>query len=263
MRKVLGFLIGVLLVAVTAAAMGQTAPALTFTASPLTGSCPLTVTLNWNATGVTTCSKLDGWTGVAALSGSQVVTVSGATTYTLQCQAGSGEVNLSWTPATQNVDGTAYTNAAGYELYQAPTAAGVPTATPTTLPNGSSATLTNVPAGPRYFGLKSKSTTGATSAMSGLANTNVLVASITKSVTPTCSVPNPPTGLTATSTLAYVIGPYGGINKLAGTIALGTPCGAFVKLKNGKRYYEIARSAIDLRDGYNPPLSTRFAAVCA
>ena len=75
------------------------------------------------------CTASGGWSGTKATSGSQSTgTLTQDTGYTLTCTGGGGSAvsmtsvsvrtaQLSWTPPTQNVDGSTLTNLAGYKVY--------------------------------------------------------------------------------------------------------------------------------------------------
>lgn len=223
------------------------AQSVTLNGSPLTGSCPLTVNLTWSSTGVATLTKSGAWTGAAALNGTQAVAITGPSAFTLTGAAATGAVNLSWTPPTTNQDGSMLTDLAGYNLYHAATAANVPTATPVQIPVGSTHTF-QAPPGPRAVGLKSRNTAGTLSTMSPIATTTVVVATDSATVNATCtSVPNPPTGLVATSTVAYDLKPNGKLGFPVGTLALGTACLPRVITAQGQRkYYEVSLADVDL-----------------
>jgi hypothetical protein len=233
----------------------------------VSGTGPLTITLSWTSSGATSCVAADGWSGNKALSGSQVITgVSATTTYTLTCSEASGQAAVSWTAPTNNTDGSPLVDLAGYELYHATTAAGLSGASPISLGLGTSYTIANLPAGPRYVGIKARNAAGALSAMSNVANTNVVVPSGADSVTVTINtVPNPPVIVTV-QTLVYDLGPNGGIGRLVGHVALNTGCGAFYRRKNNKDYHIIdqypGNSVVDL-DADPTPRVGNLVAICA
>jgi hypothetical protein len=241
----------------------------TLNASPTTGTCPLSVTLSWSSTGATGCTALDGWTGTKAVSGSQVVSMAASSTYTLRCDGLSGDTTLTWTPPTTNVGGTPLLDLAGYKVYHASTAAGVPTATPLVLanPTASGTVLQNLPGGPRSFGVKAYNSLGTESAMSTLASKTIVLASDTKSVTPTCNtIPNPPTGVSAVQTTALEIrGTVGNywVARNVGTVPLGTACGDTVLLpKTGADIYEVPRSAVTFKVG-QVKATSKIGAFCS
>lgn len=162
------------------------AQSLTFTGAPLGGSCPRTVNLNWAASGVSSCLRLDSWSGAAPLTGSQTVTVSAASSFTLACTGQLGSADLSWAAPTFNTDGTLLTDLVGYDLFQATTAPGVPGALPSPLGLVTSTLLTGLPDGPVYVGLKARNAAGVRSAMSSLAFKSVVVPNVAQTVTATC-----------------------------------------------------------------------------
>ncbi|MFZ2555872.1 MAG: polysaccharide deacetylase family protein [Minisyncoccia bacterium] len=67
-------------------------PTLTFTASPTSINAGQSSTLSWSATNVTSCTASNGWTGTKALSGTQSVSPSATTTYTLACTGSNGNI---------------------------------------------------------------------------------------------------------------------------------------------------------------------------
>jgi hypothetical protein len=63
---------------------------LTFTATPSFISSGQSSTLSWTSTGTAGCTASDGWTGAKATTGSEQVTPSATTTYTLTCDGPGG-----------------------------------------------------------------------------------------------------------------------------------------------------------------------------
>lgn len=63
-------------------------PTLEFEADPVSVAPNGTSTLSWDSTDATSCVASDGWSGSKSLDGSEVVTVSATTTYTLVCGNG-------------------------------------------------------------------------------------------------------------------------------------------------------------------------------
>jgi len=108
-------------------------PTLSFSASPGTVSQNGSTTLNWSAIDATGCTASGDWSGTKDLSGA--VTISSLTNdsqFTLTCNGAGGTVNetvnvmvvlnnngtalLSWTPPTENTDGSQLTDLAGYKI---------------------------------------------------------------------------------------------------------------------------------------------------
>lgn len=75
-------------------------PTLDFDANPTNVTAGGTSTLSWDSTNATACVASGGWSGTKSLDGSQVVTVSATTTYTLACGNG---VSTSTDSVTVNV----------------------------------------------------------------------------------------------------------------------------------------------------------------
>lgn len=110
------------LVAIFALVMMNHAHGQSLSAAPVSGVAPLSVTVTWNVPNGTSCQAGGGWSGAKAAAGNEAVTLNAAASLSLACTVpgpvGPGQVNLTWTAATQNADGTPYTNAKGYQLYQ-------------------------------------------------------------------------------------------------------------------------------------------------
>ncbi|HXY20405.1 MAG TPA: DUF4038 domain-containing protein [Gemmatimonadales bacterium] len=89
------------------------APTLTFTANPTTIASGQSSTLTWSSTNATSCAASGGWTGAKATSGSQGVSPTSTTIYTLICtgiggsDTASATVTISTTPAPPTVTLTA------------------------------------------------------------------------------------------------------------------------------------------------------------
>ena len=87
-------------------------------------------TLTWTSTDAASCSASGGWSGAKPVSGTEVVgPLSAGTSFSLTCSnasgnavamvsvAVSGNLTLSWVAPTENVDGSALTDLAGYRIY--------------------------------------------------------------------------------------------------------------------------------------------------
>lgn len=108
-------------------------PTLSFSASPSTVSQNGLTTLDWNSTDVSNCTASGDWSGNKAATGSETINISTTDSqFTLTCSGEGGTVNdtvnvtvvlnnngtalLSWTPPTENTDGTSLTDLAGYKI---------------------------------------------------------------------------------------------------------------------------------------------------
>ena len=97
-------------------------PAVTLTASPSSGASPVATILSWSTVpAALSCMASGGWSGNHSPSGSASILVTASTTYTLTCTwagaATTAPVTVTWTPPTENTNGTALTNLASYNVY--------------------------------------------------------------------------------------------------------------------------------------------------
>lgn len=147
--------------------------AVTFGASVTNANGSLTTTLTWDAPGASSCtgSGHPSWDGDKLASGSQAlpeITLSGTYSLTLSCMfAGDRTARLTWTPPTQNTDGSALTNLAGYRVYHSTDQAtlGAATAIPVT---GTEHLFSDLAPGTWYFGVVAVNGQGVASAMSNV-----------------------------------------------------------------------------------------------
>lgn len=162
-----------LLVLIPALAFAQNTGSLTL-ATTVNGDSTLTPKLTWTLTPAAqtcTASGDTAWTGSKnPAGGTETLAASPTTTpktYALLCSwPGSTSVLLTWTPPTQNTDGSTLTNLAGHRVGWGPSntlgqQADVP------LP-ASNFTVNNLTAGTWFFGVKAYTTQGAESALSNL-----------------------------------------------------------------------------------------------
>lgn len=108
-------------------------PTLSFSASPSTVAQNGSTILEWSSTDVTSCTASGDWSGNKSATGSETIIVSTIDSqYTLTCNGAGGNVNdsinvavvlnnngtalLSWTPPTENTDGSSLTDLAGYKI---------------------------------------------------------------------------------------------------------------------------------------------------
>lgn len=214
----------------SAAAWSQTVPTVTLSANPTTGISPLAVTLTWSSTNASGCTASGGWSGAKATSGTQVVSdLRAPTTFSLECSSGTGSAQLSWTPPTRNTDGSNLTNLASYKVFHAATAAGVASSTAISIAAPASAyTVTGLPVGVRYYGIKAVNSVGIESALSNTVSNTVVLPSATASTSVTVNTqPEPPTLLTVATVARVWLPDYKGgtVSVIAGRVRVGTPCG--------------------------------------
>ena len=108
-------------------------PTLSFSANPSTVSQNGLTTLDWSSTDVTSCTASGDWSGIKDATGSEITSVSTIDSqFTLTCSGAGGTVNdtvnvtvvlnnngtafLSWTPPTENTDGSTLTDLVGYKI---------------------------------------------------------------------------------------------------------------------------------------------------
>lgn len=104
----------------TLVGLASAAHAQTFTVTPASGSGARTAV--WNVPNGTNCQAGGDWSGAKPAQGMEVLTLAtGSHSLTLACTVPGtpvkASVTLGWQPPTQNVDGTALTNLAGFKLY--------------------------------------------------------------------------------------------------------------------------------------------------
>lgn len=101
-----------------AACASATAQQLTFTAALTSGDGRVTPVLTWDAPGASECTASGGWSGTKAASGTETLPVIVTSqTYRLTCVwRGRTHVHLTWTPPTENTDGSPLTDLAGYRI---------------------------------------------------------------------------------------------------------------------------------------------------
>lgn len=183
----------------------------TLTVAPTTGRAPLSVAVTWAVQGGTNCQAGGAWSGAKAAQGTESVTLpAGAAAFSLTCSVPgtptAGPVRLSWVAPTQNTDGSAYTNAAGYVVTYGKDNPPVTEAPRITSPATLTTTIQLAP-GAWFFGLQAISTSGALSEKAivagnaaGTPTTTTWAATATATVTapPAPAKPKAPTGLTIT-----------------------------------------------------------------
>lgn len=136
-------------------------------------------------------------------------------------QTSCGGVELSWTPPTQNTDGTSLTNLAGYRIVYGNTAAELVRDVAISNPSISAYCLTGLTPATWYFAVRAFNTTGGESVNSNVASKVV-------TATPMPVLPAAPATLKITSgnlVVYQVLGTDGGFQFLpVGTVPANTSC---------------------------------------
>lgn len=156
----------------------QTAPTGSFTLSTrVNANGTLTPTLTWSTTPAATSCTASGdaaWAGAKAASGTQTLADFPTTTpkaYALMCTwPGQTSAMLTWTPPTQNTDGTPLTNLAGYRVSYGASASALVQSAQIADAAATTYTISNLTPGTWYFGVKAYTTQGAESALSNIVN---------------------------------------------------------------------------------------------
>jgi chitobiase/beta-hexosaminidase-like protein/Big-like domain-containing protein len=198
-------------------------PTLNFTATPTDVLSGSPSTLNWNSNHTTSCTASNGWSGAKATTGSEAVSPTVATTYTLTCTGAGGSIPKSATvtvtaPATVaapviNPNGGTFVGSQAVNLSTATSGAAIRYTTDGTTPTAGS-TLYSGP-----FTLTSTATVKAIGIKSGSTNSSVTSATFTITTPPptilTRDTPSSNVSSTAATshTLSHVIGT--GNNRLA------------------------------------------------
>jgi hypothetical protein len=159
------------------------APVLSFSASANTVEQNGSTTLNWSSSDATSCTGSGDWSGSKPVSGSQVV--SGLTIdsqYQLICSGAGGSVNgsvsvsvvlnsigtalLSWTPPTENTDGSHLDDLAGYRIHYGTSAGSYSDTIDVDNPGLSSYLIENLASSAWYFSMTAVTSSGVESAFS-------------------------------------------------------------------------------------------------
>lgn len=219
----------------TAPFAAHAAPTVTLSANPTSGISPASVNLTWASTESSECVASGGWSGVKATSGSEVVPdLRADAEFVLTCSASTGQAVASWVIPTKNTDGsnipaTGKGSLAGFEVFHAPTAAGLAGATPVNVPNktATSVTLTDLPVGARAYAAKAYNTEGVRSDLSNTATNTIVLPSATASASVVVNVKPEAPIVTVAQVVRLLINDKPSL--VAGKVKLGVSCGAVVE----------------------------------
>ncbi len=177
-------------------ARAQTAGTITFTAQTTTGVGSVLPALTWSTTpAATSCTASGDWTGAKTASGSQSLpAITKSATYNLACSWGKTSVATSWTPPTQNTDGTALADLAVFKVYWT----GSGGSFSQTVGGGiTSLLVTPNPAGTYEYTVTAVNALGVESDRSNKVSATTGTSTVTKSVGITVNAqPNPPSNVT-------------------------------------------------------------------
>jgi hypothetical protein len=164
------------------------APAQSYTFQP-SASDPEGGVLTFSATNLPAWLRLDSTTGrlygtpssadIGSYSGIAITVSDGRAATQLSpfsisvTDVGSGSATLSWTPPTQNSDGTALLNLAGYEVRYGRSQDDMSSVVSLTNPSLSVYVIENLTSGTWYFAVASMNSTGASSPLSNVASKTI------------------------------------------------------------------------------------------
>ena len=244
----------------------------TLTAAPMSGVASVTPSLTLAAPAGYVCTASGGWTGPKTPGASAQPTITASTTYSISCVPPlNASAALSWTIPTQNTDGTALTDLAGFKIYKGTTAANLTLSATINNPTAAAYTATGLSLGANYFSITAYNVAGVESMRSvpGL-RTVTAPAAITASVTVTVDKqPNPPTNFQVAEVVAGMnmspVYKYTLANKRspdpAGYIALNKGCfGNVLFYYKGFSFRQVSASDVSW---FAAAASDRVAAPCA
>lgn len=174
---------------------------ITFNADMTTAISQVSPVLTWDTIPqADSCVASGSWSGDKGGSGTETLPViTSSATYTLTCEWVNGAATLSWTPPTQNEDGSALVDLAGYEIYYGTASGDYPNVIEILNPSVTTYVVENLSAGEWFFSATAINESGVESAFSN--ETSKIVAGI-ESLSETVSItinarPNPPSDFLA------------------------------------------------------------------
>lgn len=146
-----------------------------FTLSTTASEGLLTPTLTWQTDAPNCVASGDSeWEGPKPGNGTITLTPrpsSQPRAFALLCSwPGETQAMLTWIPPTQNTDGSALTNLAGYRVHYGTSSSALTNVVQIANPSASSYTIDSLTSGTWYFGVRAYTTQGAESAMSNVAS---------------------------------------------------------------------------------------------
>jgi hypothetical protein len=223
---------------------------------------PAALILTYSSSNAATCTATStgnqtAWTGSKPLSGGQTLTgIKASADYAYTCSsavASTGSASLSWTPPTQNSDGSALTDLAGTNLYWGSSASTLTNKIPVTDPAKTAYQVDTLPVGLIYFGAKAYNAAGVESAFSTIVSKAIIAqAPLTCSQTihiDVVTVPNPPTNLTVTDPSAFEFKTDSSgalVAHLIGRIPVGTVCSERMQKVGAISYGAVDMTSVDL-----------------
>jgi hypothetical protein len=151
------------------------APTVALSVNPANGVGSVAPTLTWSSTQAQSCQASGGWSGAKATSGTQTLpAVTVNTTYTLTCTgptpAANGSAALTWVAPTTNTDNSPLTNLAGFRVQYGTSQSTLDQSVSVSGATTTTRTITALPAGTWYFGVRAVTTQGVESGLSPIAS---------------------------------------------------------------------------------------------
>lgn len=249
-----------------------------FGASKSAGESPLATTLTWNVVGASSCTAggagaVPAWSGSVPVLGTRNLTgIRVKMTLTLDCVAPAtgGKMRLSWTPPTQNTDGSPLTNLGGYVISYGTATGSLTQTISLAVPSANTFDVAGLTAGTWYASLQAATLSCFPATLQDCrmsVPSNVASMAVTTSpggVLPQLSVvldayavPKPPTAVIATDAVAYEIRTDSTGKLLAqriGVVKPGTACTSDdQQIVAGVTYSRVEREAIDVVNFSNGP----------
>lgn len=173
----------------------------TFTAGATSGNESVVPVLTWDTMPLAdNCVASGDWSGDKGGAGNETLAaITSGATYNLTCEWDDSAVTLSWTPPTQNTDGTPYTDPDGYNIYYGQNDGGpYPQSDRIADSAAASHVVGSLPSGEWYFVATAQNQLGVESEFSGQAMKTVGTITDTQSIGITVNPkPNTVTGFTA------------------------------------------------------------------
>jgi hypothetical protein len=210
------------------AVQAQTTNLVTLRANATSASGSLVPVLTWSTSPVaSSCTASGGWSGTKAASGTLTLSrIYASTSYRLTCTWPTGSARVSWTAPTNNTDGTAITNLAGFRVYYGTSSSSLTRILSVSDITSTAASILSLAPGTWYFSVRAFNTSSVESTNSNLASKAVTgaTASGTVGITITSTstlktIATPVYDLTRSTTTGQLV-----LGRYVGTIPIGKPC---------------------------------------
>lgn len=197
----LAAILGIAALGFAALAFGQAAGDLSLTLTQTTQADGRVVpSLTWSTTpNASRCVASGAWTGSRSVDRSTPLVLSAVTppaSFTLTCYWDDVDADLSWLAPTQNADGSALTNLAGYKIYYGTDPANLDQVISIADPAALARKVTPLAAGVHYFAMTAYNSINVESVRTPTVSITLGSADNSRTVTATASVPQPPANVT-------------------------------------------------------------------